>query len=227
MGPITPKVWGPLPYRDQWTSFSWVSSLAQTSSYATGLFTAQISQQTMHVFFLFSVLDPHRLVISFIALIHIVCCLKIYLQYIKPCKWVLFSFWRCFQTNVIAIVIVITSNVIVIDYIVILLIRNRNRLHLWCNRLMSAENAVTWIFSRIAIMDVTLKNSPTVKVCPSFDKARLFLPAEVLQSMVAVWKGGIGFWPTAPAHRRSIVPRKKYYLRCSFSNCQLYRLLWP
>jgi len=58
---------------------------------------------------------------------------------------------------------------------------------------MSAENAVTWIFSRIAIMDVTLKNSPTVKVCPSFDKARLFLPAEVLQSMVAVWKGGIGF----------------------------------
>ena len=39
----------------------------------------------------------------------------------------LFSFWECFKTNVTAIVIVITHNVIVIviDYIVILFIRNR------------------------------------------------------------------------------------------------------
>jgi len=29
-------------------------------------------------FFFFPVLDPYRLVISFIALIHIVCCLKMY-----------------------------------------------------------------------------------------------------------------------------------------------------
>jgi len=49
---------------------------------------------------------------SFIALIHIVCCLKIYLG---P-TWVLFSFWGCFKTNVITVVIVITYNVIVIDY---------------------------------------------------------------------------------------------------------------
>ena len=37
----------------------------------------------------------------------------------------LFSFWGCFKTNVIAIVIVITFNVIVIDYIQILCIRNQ------------------------------------------------------------------------------------------------------
>jgi len=36
-------------------------------------------------------------------------------------------FYGCFKTNVIAIVIVITYNVIVIDYIAILFIRNRNR----------------------------------------------------------------------------------------------------
>ena len=42
-------------------------------------------------------------------------------------KWVLFSFWECFKTNVIAIAIVITFNVIVIDYILILFIRNHNR----------------------------------------------------------------------------------------------------
>jgi len=37
------------------------------------------------------------------------------------------GFVLCFKTNAIAIVIVITFNVIVIDYIVILFIRNRNR----------------------------------------------------------------------------------------------------
>ena len=70
-------------------------------------------------------LDPYRLVFSFFAFIIIVCCLKRYLH--QTMQWGLFSFWRCFKTNVIAIVIVITFNVIVIDYIVILFIRNRNR----------------------------------------------------------------------------------------------------
>jgi len=51
---------------------------------------------------------------------------NIYIKF-KPYKWVLFSFWGCLKTNVIAIVIVITYNVIVIDYIAILFIRNRNR----------------------------------------------------------------------------------------------------
>jgi len=37
-------------------------------------------------------------------------------------------FWRCFRKNVIAIVVVVTSNVVVFDYIVILFIRNRNRI---------------------------------------------------------------------------------------------------
>jgi len=69
------------------------------------------------------VLDPYRLVISFIALIHIVCCLKIYLH--KTMQIGFAFFLRMFQDKcVIAIVIVITLNV---DYIVILFIRNRNR----------------------------------------------------------------------------------------------------
>ena len=55
----------------------------------------------------------------------------------KPRKWILLPFWECFKTNVIAIAIVITFNVIVIKYIIILFIRNRNRLHLWSNRPMS------------------------------------------------------------------------------------------
>ena len=67
----------------------------------------------------FPVLDPYRLVISFIAFINIICCLKN--TYIKPCKWDLFSFWRCFKTNVIMFIIVIIFN------IVILFIHNRNR----------------------------------------------------------------------------------------------------
>jgi len=87
-------------------------------------------------FLFFPVLNPCRSVISFIAFIHIVCCLKF--TYVKPCKWVLLSFWQCFKTNVIAIVIVVTFNVIiiVIDYTAILFIRNR--LHLCCYRPMSA-----------------------------------------------------------------------------------------
>ena len=48
-------------------------------------------------------------------------------------------FWRCFKINVIAIVIAITFNVI--GYIVILFIRNRNRLHLCCNRPMSGDQS--------------------------------------------------------------------------------------
>jgi len=39
----------------------------------------------------------------------------------------LLSCWKCFKTDVIAIVIVITFSVIVIDYIVILIIPDRNR----------------------------------------------------------------------------------------------------
>jgi len=39
-----------------------------------------ISVNNQYLFFFFPVRDPYRSVISFIALIHIVCCLKIYLQ---------------------------------------------------------------------------------------------------------------------------------------------------
>jgi len=63
------------------------------------------------------VLDPYRLVISFIACIHIVAH--------QTMRMGLFSFRRCFKTNVIAIVIVITFNAIVTDYTVILFDRNR------------------------------------------------------------------------------------------------------
>jgi len=38
----------------------------------------------------------------------------------------LFSFWGCFKTNAIAIVIVITFIVILIGYVVILFISNRH-----------------------------------------------------------------------------------------------------
>jgi len=76
-------------------------------------------------FFFFPVLDPHRLVISFIALIYIVSCLQIHLH--KTMQMGFVFFLRTFQvTNPIAIVIVITYNVVVIDYIVILVIRNRS-----------------------------------------------------------------------------------------------------
>jgi len=50
-----------------------VSRLAQTSSYATGLLTARTSQTVIVNFP--PVLDPYRLVISFIAFINVVCCL--------------------------------------------------------------------------------------------------------------------------------------------------------
>jgi len=63
-----------------------------------------------------------RLVISVIALIHIVCYLKIYL--LETMKIGFVSFRRCFKANVNAIAIVIIFNVIVIDYTVILVIRN-------------------------------------------------------------------------------------------------------
>jgi len=42
---------------------------------------------------------------------------------------VLFSFWRCLKTNVITIVIVISFNVIVMDYIVILFVCNPNHIY--------------------------------------------------------------------------------------------------
>jgi len=53
------------------------SPMAQNSNYATGLLTAQIlSKQFM---WFFPVLNPYRLLILFIAFIHIVRCLSIYL----------------------------------------------------------------------------------------------------------------------------------------------------
>jgi len=79
-------------------------------------------------------------------------CIRLYLilpenTYIKfkPRKWALFSFWGCFKTNVIAVIIMINFNVIIIDYIVTLFIciviehvaSNHNRLHLCCNHPMS------------------------------------------------------------------------------------------
>jgi len=89
------------------------------------LLTAQIPEQTIGVIFLF--FSSYTLVIR-----NIVYCIRSYLNclkntYIKPCKWVVFSYLGCLKRKVIAIVIVITFNVIVIDYIVILFIRNRNR----------------------------------------------------------------------------------------------------
>jgi len=54
--------------------------LAQTYSYHTGLLLTQTSQKAINVIFLFTVLNPYRLAILFIAFIHIVCCLKIYLH---------------------------------------------------------------------------------------------------------------------------------------------------
>ena len=61
-----------------------------------------------------------------------------YIRYVKPCQWVLFSFWGCFKTIVIAIVS--TFNVIEIDHVAC----NRNRLHLWCNRPMYDPHLVRW-----------------------------------------------------------------------------------
>jgi len=52
----------------------------------------------------------------------LISCIVWKYTYIKPCKWVLYSFWGCFKSNEISIVIVITFNVIVIDYIQVLLI---------------------------------------------------------------------------------------------------------
>jgi len=54
----------------------------------------------------------------------------------------LLSFSECFKTNVITNAIPITYSVIVIDCIVILFIRNPNRLHLCCNRPMSDAKRV-------------------------------------------------------------------------------------
>ena len=96
---------------------------------------AHLSKQSIWFFF-FLVLDPYKLVISFTAFIHIICCLKIYLHDTMQ----IFFLWGCFKTNVIAIVIVH-------DCIVTLFIRNRiiehvasnrNRLHWQCDRPMSA-----------------------------------------------------------------------------------------
>jgi len=97
--------------------------LAQNSTYATGLLSAQTSQSRVNVNFLFSVSYPLQIVFSFIVFIHVYVAWKN--AYVKPRKWVLFFFWECSETNVIAIVIVITFNVIVIEYVGILCIRNQ------------------------------------------------------------------------------------------------------
>jgi len=52
--------------------------LAQTSATQLCLLSAQTSQSTINVIFLLSDLNFYRLVISFIAFIHAVCCLKLY-----------------------------------------------------------------------------------------------------------------------------------------------------
>ena len=81
--------------------------------------TAQIPEQTIDVIFLF--FCSYSLVFHYFYVLY-------YLKNtsIKQCKWHLFSFWGCLKVNVITILIMITFNVIVIDYIVILFIRNRN-----------------------------------------------------------------------------------------------------
>ena len=68
-------------------------------------------------------LNPYRLVISFITFIRIVCCLNIYSTYIKISDQ---TMQMVLSEDVWTNVIVITFSVIVIDYIAILFIRNRN-----------------------------------------------------------------------------------------------------
>jgi len=85
----------------------------------------------------FSLSRPQRLVISFIAFIHIVCCLNIPTAYIKLD---LFSFWWCFKTNVILDwnrdYFQCNCNLLHCDFVIEHVRSNRNRLCLWCNRPM-------------------------------------------------------------------------------------------
>jgi len=69
------------------------------------------------------------------------CCLKIYSHRTMQMGFV---FWRCFKTNVIAIVVVITF--------VILFIRHLDRLHLWCNRSMSGVSVALNRYRRILFL---------------------------------------------------------------------------
>jgi len=54
------------------------------------LLSAQTSQSTINVIFLRSDLNPYRLEISFIAFVHIVCCLKLYLPETTQMDFVFF-----------------------------------------------------------------------------------------------------------------------------------------
>ena len=88
--------WLVAAYCGQWASFSVFFPMAQTSNYATGLWTAHTSQKTISLlwFLFFQVLNPYRLLISFVAFIRIVCCLNIYSTYITS-NHANGYFWGC------------------------------------------------------------------------------------------------------------------------------------
>jgi len=73
----------------------------------------------------FAVLDLYRLVISFITFINIVCCLKVYLHQTMQMRFVFVL--KMFQDKCNGNCNRDHFHVIVIDYIVILFIHNRNR----------------------------------------------------------------------------------------------------
>ena len=113
------------PYSCQWASFSMFCIPGWLKPPVTPLVCwlhKHLSKQIMRFCF-FPVLNPHRLVISFIAFIHIVCCLTIYLHQTMQMGFVFFL--RIFQDK--------CNRDCNRDYFQC----NRNRLYLWCNQPMS------------------------------------------------------------------------------------------